>query len=102
MVYYFKKESRGHIMTESQALQEAKDRWGKDGRIEEVSRHKKSSKQSNAPENADIQYRVGIIKIRPVWGTVFEVKGYGTTWEEAFKNVDNRKQFDLKEGNKKG
>ena len=82
-------------MTESQAFQEAQDRWGKDVRVEEVSRNKKSSRHIHSDENTDMQCRVGMIKIRPVWGAVFQVKGYGQTWEEAFKNADNRKKFEL-------
>ena len=89
-------------MTESQALQEAQDRWGKDVRVEELSRNKKSSRHNDSGGNTDIQYRVGMIKIRPVWGAVFEVKGFGQTWEEAFKNADNKKKYELMGDNYKG
>ncbi len=79
------------MMTESQALQEAKDRWGKDVRVEKVARNLKGHRHANANENKDIQCRVGMVKLRPQLGQVFDIKGTGTTWEEAFKYADNQK-----------
>lgn len=78
-------------MTHSQALQEAENRWGKDSKIEEMAQKRMNARQSRLPAHVDIEYRVGMMKIRPVWGPVFVVKGVGHTWEEAFNDADRIK-----------
>ena len=80
-------------MIHSKALQEAKNRWGKDSKIEEIVQKKMSAKQSKlaTPVDEDIEYRVGMIKKQSVWGPVFVVKGVGHTWEEAFNDADRKK-----------
>lgn len=79
------------MMTDSQALQEARDRWGNDGRVEMVSRKMKSRWQGKSGEDIGVEYRVGINKVLPVWGSVFDVKGFGGTWEDAFRHADDGK-----------
>ena len=78
-------------MTYDQALQEAKDRWGKDVRIEKVIRKKSSRRINTGTRPEDIECRVGTTKMQPVCGVVFDVKGTGQTWEEAFKCADRHK-----------
>jgi hypothetical protein len=78
-------------MTYSQAFEEAKNRWGKDSKIEEMVQNRMSARQYKRPPNVDMEYRVGMIKVRPVWGPVFVVKGVGHTWEEAFNDADRKK-----------
>ena len=78
-------------MTHSQALQEAKIRWGKDIRIESIFRKKKSGRHQRSDAHTDVEHRVGMIKMHPVLGAIFDVKGIGETWEDAFKNADRVK-----------
>jgi hypothetical protein len=78
-------------MTYNQAFQEAKNRWGNDSRIEEMVQKRVRARQSKQPTNVDMEYRVGMIKIRPIWGPVFVVKGVGHSWEEAFNDADRIK-----------
>ncbi len=77
-------------MTNSQALREAKNRWGKNSKIERMVLKKTYARQSKKAKNVDIEYRVGMIQVRPVWGSVFVVKGIGQTWEDAFKDADRK------------
>jgi hypothetical protein len=83
-------------MTDSQALQEAKNRWGKDAKIEQMVQKRINARQSKRAAHVDIEYRVGVIKIQPVWGSVFVVKGIGHTWEEAFNDADRIKPLKIK------
>ncbi len=78
-------------MTDSQALQEAKNRWGKDAKIEQMAQKRMSARQSRRAAHVDIEYRVGMIRRQPVLGSVFVVKGIGHTWEEAFNDADRVK-----------
>ena len=63
-------------MTLKQALQEAQRRWGKNAAVQE---NPKSS-------NPKCRCYVGCIML----GMFFEVRGEGGTWEEAFKDADDR------------
>jgi hypothetical protein len=58
-------------MTEAEALQEAKRRWGKQGYV----RGEMGAVSS--------RFSVGICE-----GVLFFVKGYGGNWEEAFAGAD--------------
>lgn len=78
-------------MTDRQALQEAKDRWGKKARIEKVSRRMKRGRHTKAGTSIGIECRVGTTQKRPVWGEVFAVKGIGQTWEDAFRQADGQR-----------
>ncbi len=78
-------------MTNSQAHEEAEIRWGKDVRIERVFRTKKGSRHWGISAHSDAECRVGTIKLVPLLGAVFVVKGTGQNWEEAFKYADRQK-----------
>lgn len=78
-------------MTNSQALKEAKKRWGKKVRVEKILRKKKGSRTRTKDNSLGAEYRVGTIKTIPSLGAVFDVKGIGQTWEEAFRDADRVK-----------
>lgn len=78
-------------MTYSQALREAKKRWGKDVRIERIVLNRKNSRQTKRAAPIGVEYRVGPIAVGPVLGSVFVVKGIGRNWEEAFVYADRQK-----------
>jgi len=67
-------------MNDKQALTEAKKRWGK---YAAVRRDQPSTKFPNR-----LTHTVGFIAL----GLLFDVKGQGTTWEEAFANADSKAQ----------
>jgi len=58
-------------MTEAEALQEARRRWGEHGYVRG---------ETGAVSG---RFSVGFCD-----GVLFFVKGYGATWEEAFANAD--------------
>lgn len=78
-------------MTYRRARQEAKNRWGKEVRIERVVLKRKNSRQTKRGVPIGTEYRVGTIKLIPLLGPVFVVKGMGHNWEEAFKYADRQK-----------
>jgi hypothetical protein len=61
-------------MTDNEALQEAKRRWGQNGHV----RHD--------PDGTPDSFKVGVRYV-----AVFHVKGVGKSWDEAFKDADRRK-----------
>jgi len=62
-------------MTNYKALREAQRRWGKNARIE----------YRNCPR-AESRYLVGVIML----GMFFEIRGQGSSFENAFSDVDKR------------
>lgn len=67
-------------MNDKQALTEAKKRWGKHAAIR---RDPPSAKFPNR-----LTHVVGFIAL----GLLFDVKGQGTTWGEAFADADSKAQ----------
>ena len=78
-------------MTNSQAFEEAKFRWGNDVKIERVFKKKSGSRHQGSSAQGDAECWVGTIKLVPLLGSVFVVKGTGQDWEEAFKYADRAK-----------
>lgn len=78
-------------MTNSQAFEEAKSRWGSDVRVERVFKKRNGSRRQGSSAHSDAECRVGMMNLVPLLGAVFVVKGIGQTWEEAFKDADRVK-----------
>lgn len=72
-------------MTKTQALKEAKKRWGKHAAVKDSGK----ARQSEDGKHTFWRFDVGRIAL-PDFFPMFEVMGSGATWEDAFTEADRR------------